>query len=196
MHPHRPPMGFAMPGPPPGHAPPMVLAPSLFFPPGALPPLPMPLAACAWAPPGGAVPPAGAVLDRACTLYVGKIPEWLDDGTVRRMLDACGHVVSWKRPSDPENGRPKAFGLCEYRSGAHALRALRVLGPFALRDGATLLVRARSIAPRPAREPPASTLIAAAHAAAAHARPLRMRATRSPRAGQGGGQDAAIPRQA
>ncbi|KAJ1620293.1 hypothetical protein T492DRAFT_555088, partial [Pavlovales sp. CCMP2436] len=78
--------------------------------------------------------------DRPCTLYVGKIPDSVDDATLKRVLEACGMIISWKRPSDPITGKMKAFGLCEFRSGAHASRAIRVLAPLTLQDGVTLLV--------------------------------------------------------
>lgn len=108
-----------------------------FFPPAQPPP-----GFGAFVPQPAVQAPLGVVLDRPSTLYVGKIPDSLDDKTLRQVLEACGQIMSWKRPTDPMSGRPKAFGLCEFRSGAHALRAMRVIGPLVLRDGTTLLVRA------------------------------------------------------
>lgn len=60
-------------------------------------------------------------------MYVGKIAPTLDDEIVRKLLDACGKVKSWKRAQDPETKEPKGFGFCEYEDAEGVLRAIRLL---------------------------------------------------------------------
>ena len=77
-----------------------------------------------------------------CTLYVGKIPEGLDDATMSEVLSTCGAVSKWKRSVDPTSGKPKGFGFCDYSTGEGVLRALRLLKHFRPRgDAAELLLK-------------------------------------------------------
>jgi RNA-binding protein 25 len=66
-------------------------------------------------------------MERACTLYVGKIPEGIDDALMVAVLECCGRVSKWKRSSDPSSGKPKGFGFCDYKLGSDLLRAMRLL---------------------------------------------------------------------
>ena len=66
-------------------------------------------------------------MERACTLYVGKIPEGIDDALMVAVLECCGRVSKWKRTSDPSSGKPKGFGFCDYKHGSDLLRAMRLL---------------------------------------------------------------------
>jgi RNA-binding protein 25 len=66
-------------------------------------------------------------MERACTLYVGKIPEGIDDALMVAVLECCGRVSKWKRSSDPSSGKPKGFGFCDYKLSSDLLRAMRLL---------------------------------------------------------------------
>ncbi|GAM27320.1 hypothetical protein SAMD00019534_104950 [Acytostelium subglobosum LB1] len=74
------------------------------------------------------------------SIYVGKIPETLDDGFIRKLIGLCGKVVKWNRASDT-SGKLKGFGFCEYDSPEGVLRALRLLNNLQL-DDKNILVKA------------------------------------------------------
>ena len=73
-------------------------------------------------------------------MYVGKILTRMDDPLVRRLLEICGPVRSWKRVLDPNTGVPKRFGFCEFDAPEGVLRAMRSLDGYPLGDGETLLL--------------------------------------------------------
>jgi RNA recognition motif. (a.k.a. RRM, RBD, or RNP domain) len=73
-------------------------------------------------------------------VYVGKIALSVDDDVVMALLSACGEIKSWKRMQDPETGKPKGFGFCEFEDAEGVLRALRLLNNLSL-DGQELLVK-------------------------------------------------------
>eukprot|EP00698_Gefionella_okellyi_P005088 TRINITY_DN14674_c0_g1_i1.p1 TRINITY_DN14674_c0_g1~~TRINITY_DN14674_c0_g1_i1.p1 ORF type:complete len:558 (-),score=108.51 TRINITY_DN14674_c0_g1_i1:1016-2656(-) len=52
------------------------------------------------------------------TVWVGRIATGVDDEMMKDMLKCCGEVASWKRMPDPETGRPKGFGYCQFVSPA------------------------------------------------------------------------------
>ena len=86
--------------------------------------------------------PAAAVT-KSCTLYVGKIAQTVDNKVIKKLLDACGTVKSWKRVEDTETGKPKPFGFCEYEDAEGVLMALSNLNELAL-DGQELLLKPNS----------------------------------------------------
>ena len=90
--------------------------------------------------PAGAPPSAPADQPQSTTVYVGKIPTRMDDPLVRRLLEICGPVRSWKRVLDPNTGVPKRFGFCEFDAPEGVLRAMRSLDGYPLGDGETLLL--------------------------------------------------------
>lgn len=63
------------------------------------------------------------------TVFVGKLPieEQLTDERVRQILGVFGHIMQWKRSSDPSSGKLKGFGFCTFDSPDAVLKALRVL---------------------------------------------------------------------
>jgi len=121
-----PPMGV-----PPFAGAPMMPPPGVPLPPGIVPPPAAPVVAPAADP---AADPAAASeqapAKESTTVYVGKIPPSVDDALVRKLLDACGEVRSWKRVMDPENDTPKRFGFCEFADAEGVLRAMRILDGF------------------------------------------------------------------
>jgi len=110
---------------------PMMPPPGVPLPPGIVPPPAAPVVAPAADP---AADPAAASeqapAKESTTVYVGKIPPSVDDALVRKLLDACGEVRSWKRVMDPENDTPKRFGFCEFADAEGVLRAMRILDGF------------------------------------------------------------------
>eukprot|EP00742_Colponemidia_sp_Colp-10_P006176 GILJ01006611.1.p1 GENE.GILJ01006611.1~~GILJ01006611.1.p1 ORF type:complete len:529 (-),score=108.03 GILJ01006611.1:121-1599(-) len=79
--------------------------------------------------------------DVSCKLYVGKIPQTVTDEFIKQILDSCGEVVKWTRPSDPETQQLKGFGYCEYANPEAVSRALRLLTDFKI-DENQLLIKA------------------------------------------------------
>ncbi|CCI42649.1 unnamed protein product [Albugo candida] len=66
------------------------------------------------------------------SVFVGKLPTDLHDNYVRTLLEKCGHVLSWKRTTDPVTGKPKGFGFCVFAGARDVLRALRLLNGFSV----------------------------------------------------------------
>jgi hypothetical protein len=50
-------------------------------------------------------------------------------------------ATQWKRASDPETDRPKAFGLCTYDSKLAALKALKVFNGYTINGRSTVAVK-------------------------------------------------------
>ena len=86
--------------------------------------------------PAGQAPPSS---EKRTTVYVGKIPAGVGDDLVRRLLEVCGAIKSWKRVMDPESGQPKRFGFCEFEDAEGVLRAMRVLDGFPVKSEELLL---------------------------------------------------------
>uniref|UniRef100_A0ACD6A1G4 Uncharacterized protein n=1 Tax=Avena sativa TaxID=4498 RepID=A0ACD6A1G4_AVESA len=87
-------------------------------------------------------PPAPAVtpVDKPPTaVYVGKIAPTVDNDFLLSLLRICGPVKSWKRTQNPSNGKPVAFGFCEFESAEGILRATRLLNKLSI-DGQELVV--------------------------------------------------------
>ncbi|KAJ2665661.1 hypothetical protein IWW48_000112 [Coemansia sp. RSA 1200] len=58
--------------------------------------------------------------------FVSGIAALVDDEWVKKILDACGKIVTWKRAYDSDE-RPQSFGFCEFQTMSDAVRAVRVL---------------------------------------------------------------------
>ncbi|CAM0911385.1 unnamed protein product [Alopecurus aequalis] len=87
-------------------------------------------------------PPAPAVtpVEKPPTaVYVGKIAPTVDNDFLLSLLRICGPVKSWKRTQNPSNGKPVAFGFCEFESAEGILRATRLLNKLSI-DGQELVV--------------------------------------------------------
>lgn len=80
-------------------------------------------------------------MERSCTLYVGKIPEGVDDALMTALLECCGKVIKWKRSSDPASGKPKGFGFADYQFSHELLRAMRLLPTIAKLGDVPLLLK-------------------------------------------------------
>ncbi|KAJ0392479.1 hypothetical protein P43SY_004010 [Pythium insidiosum] len=132
-------VGLAMPPRPPGF-PPMGMGMGM-----GMPPRPPPMAMAMAAPPGTVdVPLALPMVETGpLSVFVGKLPTDLHDNYVRNLLEKCGHVVTWKRTTDPVSGKPKAFGYCTFAGPLDVLRALRLLNGFSV-DSKQILVKVDS----------------------------------------------------
>ena len=64
-------------------------------------------------------------------VWVGKIPEGVSDTFMKRLLESCGNVTSWKRMSD-STGKLNSFGICEYLTVESLLKSLRLLNNYPL----------------------------------------------------------------
>ncbi|KAL8697778.1 MAG: hypothetical protein Q9201_006937 [Fulgogasparrea decipioides] len=60
-------------------------------------------------------------------VFVGNIPYQLSEEAIIDILSSCGQVVSFRLVSDPETGRPKGYGFCEYTDKDAAASAIRNL---------------------------------------------------------------------
>ncbi|KAK9847428.1 hypothetical protein WJX84_011241, partial [Apatococcus fuscideae] len=119
------------------------------YPPGSVPPLMRPPLL-----PGASQAAAPVVLPKPAegpskgpglppkhtTLYVGKIAPTVDDETIKKLMETCGPVKSWKRLQDAETKQPKGFGFCEYEEAEGVLAAMRLLNNLKL-DGQELLLK-------------------------------------------------------
>mmetsp|Transcript_29800 Transcript_29800/g.46106 ORF Transcript_29800/g.46106 Transcript_29800/m.46106 type:complete len:263 (+) Transcript_29800:3-791(+) len=129
-----PPMAFRPPTAPPATAP-GVFAPPLLNP-GVVPPLinKMTTTSVSYAAPKIIGPPVSN------SVYVGKIAETVGDEFFKELLEKCGEVKKWNRPSDPETGKLKGFGFCDYDNPEGVLCAIEILNGLAV-DGSALMVK-------------------------------------------------------
>ena len=73
----------------------------------------------------------GVQITESKKVWVGKIPEGVSDTFMKKLLECCGNVTSWKRMSD-SNGKLNSFGICEYLTVESLLKSLRLLNNFPL----------------------------------------------------------------
>ncbi len=105
MHSHVPMYATGLMGPRPGG----------FLPTG---PPPMPYGM----PPPRPMPPAP--VSKATTVYVGKIAATVEDSVIKKLLEACGSVKSWKLMKEPDSNAHKGFGFCDFYDAEGVLRAV------------------------------------------------------------------------
>ncbi|KAI4115313.1 MAG: hypothetical protein LQ345_004060 [Seirophora villosa] len=60
-------------------------------------------------------------------VFIGNIPYQLSEEAVVDIASTCGTVVSFRLVSDPETGRPRGYGFCEYTDKDAAASAIRNL---------------------------------------------------------------------
>ncbi|KAL8733440.1 MAG: hypothetical protein Q9166_002066 [cf. Caloplaca sp. 2 TL-2023] len=60
-------------------------------------------------------------------VFIGNIPYQLSEEAVIDIASTCGQVVSFRLVSDPETGRPRGYGFCEYTDKDAAASAIRNL---------------------------------------------------------------------
>jgi RNA recognition motif-containing protein len=73
------------------------------------------------------------------TVFVGNISEEVETELLQKMCDECGIVNSFRRLQGA-NGKPQAFGFCEYNHPDGTRRALRLLNGFNF-GGKPLLIK-------------------------------------------------------
>ncbi|KAL8970492.1 MAG: hypothetical protein Q9183_001499 [Haloplaca sp. 2 TL-2023] len=61
------------------------------------------------------------------SVFVGNIPYTMTEEEIVQILSTCGTVKSFRLVTDPETGRPKGFGFCEYTDKDAAASAIRNL---------------------------------------------------------------------
>ena len=64
-------------------------------------------------------------------IWVGKIPEGISETFMKKLLDCCGQVTSWKRVTN-SSGKLNSFGFCEYSTVESILKCLRLLNGYPL----------------------------------------------------------------
>ncbi|KAL9627229.1 MAG: hypothetical protein Q9204_006719 [Flavoplaca sp. TL-2023a] len=60
-------------------------------------------------------------------VFIGNIPYQLSDEAVVEIASTCGQVVSFRLVSDPDTGKPRGYGFCEYTDKDAAASAIRNL---------------------------------------------------------------------
>lgn len=60
-------------------------------------------------------------------VFIGNIPYQLSDEEVIEIASTCGQVVSFRLVCDPETGKPRGYGFCEYTDKDAAASAIRNL---------------------------------------------------------------------
>ena len=60
-------------------------------------------------------------------MFIGNIPYQLSDEAVVEIASTCGQVVSFRLVSDPDTGKPRGYGFCEYTDKDAAASAIRNL---------------------------------------------------------------------
>ncbi|KYQ89655.1 RNA-binding region RNP-1 domain-containing protein [Tieghemostelium lacteum] len=74
------------------------------------------------------------------SVFIGKIPSWVDDIFIKLLIEQCGSYSKWIRGSDA-SGKLKGFGFCEFDQPEGALRALRLLNDLEIDEGKKLSVK-------------------------------------------------------
>ncbi|KAJ2548936.1 hypothetical protein EV175_004638, partial [Coemansia sp. RSA 1933] len=64
--------------------------------------------------------------DSPVVAFVSGIAVSVEDEWIRKILDACCNIVTWRRAYDSDE-RPQSFGFCEFQTAGDALLAIRVL---------------------------------------------------------------------
>ena len=64
-------------------------------------------------------------------IWIGKIPEGISETFMKKLLDCCGQVTSWKRVTN-SSGKLNTFGFCEYSTVESILKCLRLLNGYPL----------------------------------------------------------------
>ena len=70
------------------------------------------------------------VLER-CKIWIGKIPEGISETFMKKLLNCCGQVTSWRRETNI-SGKLNSFGFCEYSTVESILKCLRLLNGYPL----------------------------------------------------------------
>ena len=79
---------------------------------------------------GGGVQDQTPLVER-CKIWVGKIPEGISETFMRKLLECCGQVTSWRRVTN-SSGKFNSFGFCEYSTVESILKCLRLLNGYPL----------------------------------------------------------------
>uniref|UniRef100_A0A914HDN5 RRM domain-containing protein n=1 Tax=Globodera rostochiensis TaxID=31243 RepID=A0A914HDN5_GLORO len=69
----------------------------------------------------------------ARSIFVGNISYDVNEDELRKLLSACGQIVSFRLVHDRETGRPKGFGFCEFGEVPQAEAAIRNFNGFEFR---------------------------------------------------------------
>jgi len=75
--------------------------------------------------------PRRLLAERSTKVYISKIPQGFPDELMKKMVQCCGVVASWRRLKD-QDGRPKTFAVCEFQTPQAVLRCQRVLHEYEL----------------------------------------------------------------
>ena len=66
-----------------------------------------------------------------CKIWIGKIPEGISETFMKKLLECCGQVTSWRRVTN-SLGKLNSFGFCEYSTVESILKCLRLLNGYPL----------------------------------------------------------------
>ncbi len=66
-----------------------------------------------------------------CKIWIGKIPDGISETFMKKLLECCGQVTSWRRVTN-SSGKLNSFGFCEYSTVESILKCLRLLNGYPL----------------------------------------------------------------
>ena len=66
-----------------------------------------------------------------CKIWVGKIPDGISETFMKKLLECCGQITSWRRVTN-SSGKLNSFGFCEYSTVESILKCLRLLNGYPL----------------------------------------------------------------
>ena len=70
-------------------------------------------------------------VNEKCKIWIGKIPDGISETFMRKLLECCGQLTSWKRSAN-STGKLNSFGFCEYATVEGILKCLRLLNNYPL----------------------------------------------------------------
>ena len=66
-----------------------------------------------------------------CKIWIGKIPDGISETFMKKILECCGQITSWRRVTN-SSGKLNSFGFCEYSTVESILKCLRLLNGYPL----------------------------------------------------------------
>ena len=85
-------------------------------------------------------PTPTAPQERICTLFIGKIDKTTPDDLLKKLLEQCGPIHQFRRPTIAGTNTPQTFGYCDFATGEGVARAMRLLPQVAVMPSTKLVL--------------------------------------------------------